>query len=297
MAKQILRLLTKSLKKSCNVNKSLQKVAWVTGASSGFGALIAKELAKEGYYVYASARRKEKLTILENNNIQAAVLDVTSSKQCQQVFDHIMAERGRIDVLINNAGYGYMAPVEEATLKGMKDQFDVNVFACTRLMQLVTPVMRKQSQGLIINMSSVVGHLSMPLLGFYAGSKHALEAISDAARNELNPFGIDVVLIEPGAIRTEFEDVAFDSLSKSVKHPFYKSLAKRLQGHSKQKYKRAPGPEAVANVVTKITRSKKPKRRYVVGLDAKFLIPLKNIIGDGLIDPVLRFMLKLTRNV
>jgi short-subunit dehydrogenase len=209
--------------------------------------------------------------------------------------DHILSEKGRIDVLVNNAGYGLMVPVEDASMAAIKNQFDVNVFACTHLMQLVTPAMRAQGSGIIINMSSVVGHLSMPLLGFYAGSKHALEAISDAARNELYPQGIDVVLIEPGAIRTEFEDVAFNALQQSVKTEQYKPLAKRLESLSNLKYKRAPGPEAVANVVHKIVTSSKPKKRYKVGLDAHFMIPLKNILGDGFIDPILRFLLRLNK--
>lgn len=264
----------------------------MTGASSGFGALIARELEKEGYYVYASARRKEKLEELATDNIQAAPLDVTKAKSCEDVFNHIMAEKGRIDVLVNNAGYGLMSPIEDASMTAIKDQFDVNVYACVRLMQLVTPVMRKQAFGLIINMSSVVGHLSMPMLGYYAASKHALEAISDAARNELYSQGIKVVLIEPGAIKTEFEDVAFESLDKNIKTDVYKPMSTRLKKLSNLKYQRAPGPEAVADVVRKIITAKKPKRRYKVGLDARFLIPLKNIIGDGLIDPVLRFMMR-----
>lgn len=257
--------------------------------------LIARQLEKDGFYVYASARRAEKLKELETDRIQAAPLDVTNSKDCQKVFDHIMAEKGRIDVLVNNAGYGLMAPIEDATMAAIKAQFDVNVFACTRLMQLVTPTMRNQSSGLIINMSSVVGHVSMPMLGFYAASKHALEAISDAARNELHPQGINVVLIEPGAIRTEFEDVAFKDLSKTIKTENYKPLAQRLTQLSSVKYKRAPGPQAVADVVHKIVMSSKPKRRYKVGLDAHLMIPFKNITGDFFIDPILRFSLRLNK--
>ena len=269
----------------------------MTGASSGFGALIAQQLEQDGYYVYASARRAEKLQALESKNIQAAPLDVTDQSACQKVYQHILAEKGRIDLLVNNAGYGYMAPVEDATAEAIHQQFNVNVYACTHLMQLVTPQMRQQGHGCIINMSSVVGHVSMPLLGFYAASKHALEAISDAARNELYPQGIDVVLIEPGAIQTSFEDVAFENLNQAIKTDIYKPLASRLQKLSSQKYKRAPKPEAVAKVVHKIVTSKRPKKRYKVGLDAHFLIPLRNILGDGLIDFVLRMALRLNSRV
>ena len=205
---------------------------------------------------------------------------------------HIMHEKGRVDVLVNNAGYGLMCPIEDASMQAIHAQFDVNVFACVKLMQLVTPVMREQNFGLIINMSSVVGHVSMPLIGFYAASKHALEAISDSARNELYKFGIHVVLVEPGAIQTEFEDVAFSQMDKAIQTDVYKPLAQKLKKLSNMKYARAPKAAAVANVVQKIATTNKPKKRYKVGLDAHFMIPVKNILGDNIIDPILRFLLR-----
>ena len=177
----------------------------MTGASSGFGALIAQQLEQDGYYVYASARRAEKLQALESKNIQAAPLDVTDQSACQKVYQHILAEKGRIDLLVNNAGYGYMAPVEDATVEAIHQQFDVNVYACTHLMQLVTPQMRQQSHGCIINMSSVSAQRGGGIFGgpHYSAAKAGILGLTKAMARELAPDGVRANAICPGFIDTD----------------------------------------------------------------------------------------------
>ena len=181
-----------------------QKIALVTGASSGIGRATARLLAKNDYYVFAAARRMPRLEQIRSEHIEPVRLDVMDEEAAQATVNHIMATKGRIDVLVNNAGYGQLGAIECVSMEAAHRQFEVNVFGYARFMQAVLPHMREQKSGCIINVVSALSRISVPGFGWYAASKHAIEALTDALRGEVMEFGIDVVLIAPGVIRTEF---------------------------------------------------------------------------------------------
>jgi short-subunit dehydrogenase len=205
-------------------------VVWITGASSGIGWASALVLARRGWTVAASARSEQKLRGLaaRHENIHPYPLDVADAEARRDVFARITGELGWIEVLVNNAGYGLRGAVEEARLHEVRDLFDVNVFAPLALCSLVLPEMRQRRRGRIVNVSSVVGRAAFPISGLYSSSKFALEGWSDAMRAELQPWGVKVVLVEPGPIRTKFARVAKDrSLQRLVDEgspysPYYK---------------------------------------------------------------------------
>lgn len=269
-----------------------QKIALVTGASSGFGAIIAKQLAQDGYYVFASARRMHLLEAMSSNNIEALQLDVTKEADIHTAINHIIESKGQIDLLVNNAGFGLYGTIEETPIDSIKYQFEVNYFAVTNMVKAVLPHMREKRAGMIINMASLVGHVAMPMVGYYASTKHALEAFSDALRMEVAQFNIKTVLIEPGTIKTEFQDVAFDGLKRSPQLEAYDALVRRMKRGSEKRYANAPGPELVAQAVHKAVSAKHPKRRYAVGKDAKAMIFIKRTFGYGLIDRMFAKILK-----
>ncbi|MEM9964784.1 MAG: SDR family NAD(P)-dependent oxidoreductase, partial [Asticcacaulis sp.] len=182
----------------------MTKVVLVTGASGGIGEATARRLLKAGYRVYATARNLKTLTDLQAEGAQILALDVTDPVSAKAAVEDIVAAEGRIDVLINNAGYSQIGAIETLPLERIRAQFETNVFGLVHLTQLVLPVMRAQGGGTVINLSSIVGKLVFPGAGAYAASKHALEAFSDALRFEVSGFGVRVVLIEPGLIRTDF---------------------------------------------------------------------------------------------
>jgi NAD(P)-dependent dehydrogenase (short-subunit alcohol dehydrogenase family) len=180
------------------------KVALVTGASSGIGEATALRLKALGYTVYAAARRVDRMRPLADAGVQVLAMDVTDDASMQAGIEEMVRRSGRIDVLVNNAGYGSYGAVEDVPLAEGRAQFDVNVFGAVRLIQLAVPHMRSQRSGTIINITSMGGKIHTPLGAWYHGTKFALEAISDCLRLELRPFGIDVVIIEPGGIKTEW---------------------------------------------------------------------------------------------
>ncbi len=228
------------------------KVVLITGASAGFGKLAVTELLNQGHTVYAGARR--------------------------------------IDVLVNNAGYGGYGMVEAVPLEEAQRLFDANVFGLARLTKAVLPHMRAKRSGTIINMSSVVGQVGSPMIGWYGASKHAVEALSDALRAEVKSFGIKVSLIEPGAMRTEFLDVALNQI-KTVEHPQeYRSNVSNFVEAFKKAYSNAPGPEKVVKTILKATNSNNPKARYTVGSDCKAAIILSKILPAKAMDNVMRSM-------
>lgn len=264
-----------------------QKIAIVTGASSGLGHAICHQLEQQGYYVYACARRASILEKLRSQNIEPLTLDVTKDSQCQDAIQHIIESKGTVDLLINNAGFGLYSTIEDANIEAVQYQFDVNLFGIIRLTQKVLPYMRKKQSGRIINISSVVGQISMPIIGYYAASKHAVEAFSDALRMEVQQFGIDVVIVEPGAIKTGFEQIAFESLKKSHKTRAYDRLVKKMQDFSVDMFAKAPAAECINKSIKHAISSKKPKKRYQVGKDAKALLFIKRFLGYAALDPIL----------
>ena len=275
----------------------MPKTALVTGASSGMGEEIARTLHKLGYTVYAAARRTDRLKQLTAIGIHALTMDVTDDESMSSGIEKIITETGRIDVLVNNAGYGSYGAIEDVSLDEARRQFEVNVFGLARLIQLVLPYMRAQRSGTIINISSVGGRLTNPLGGWYHASKHAVEALSDALRMETAPFGIDVVVIEPGGIRTEWSGIAADHLEGTAEGSAYASQIKAVANsmRSESTNKRQSPPSVIADTVEKIVTARKPHTRYVVGFGGKPLVILRRILPDRAFDRVISAALGVRR--
>ena len=264
----------------------MSKTALVTGASSGIGEETARTLHKLGYTVYAAARRTDRLEQLTPTGIHALTMDVTDDESMSSGIEKIIAETGRIDVLVNNAGYGSFGAIEDVPIDEARRQFEVNVFGLARLTQLVLPHMRAQRSGTIINISSIGGRFTTLLGGWYHASKHAVEALSDALRMETTPFGIDVVVIEPGLIRTEWSDIAANHLEETAEGSAYASQIKAVANsmRSESTNKRQSPPSVIADTVEKIVTARKPRTRYVVGFAAKPLVTLRRILPDRAFD-------------
>ncbi len=275
----------------------MSKTALVTGASSGIGEETARTLHKLGYTVYAAARRTDRLKQLTNVGIHALTMDVTDDESMTSGIEKIIAETGRIDVLVNNAGYGSYGAIEDVTLDEARRQFEVNVFGLGRLTQLVLPHMRAQRSGTIINISSMGGRLTTPLGGWYHATKYAVEALSDALRMETAPFDIDVVVIEPGGIRTEWSGIAADHLEETAEGSAYASQIKAVANsmRSESTNKRQSPPSVIADTVEKIVTARKPRTRYVVGFAAKPLVTLRRLLPDRAFDRVISAALGVRR--
>ncbi|MBK7871607.1 MAG: oxidoreductase [Saprospiraceae bacterium] len=274
---------------------SNKKVILVTGASSGMGKETALQLIKEGHIVYGAARRVEKMQDLVKAGGYALELDVIDEKQLENAVNQIITEQGKIDVLINNAGYATYGSVEETPIADARRQFDVNIFGLARLTQLVIPYMRAQKSGKIINISSMGGKIYFPLGAWYHATKHALEGWSDSLRLELKPFNIDVIIIEPGAIATEFGDVMTEPmLKRSGNGPYSavaQSMAKAVKDSYEQKNASSP-PSLIANAIAKAIKSKRPKTRYRLGKLAKPLVWMRTYLGDRIFDRVVMSQVK-----
>src|SRR5215212_6539262 len=205
------------------------RVALVTGGSSGIGEEAALGLKKAGFSVYAVARRVDRMVALADAGVGVFGMDVTDDESMTAGVQRIVDEQGRIDVLVNNAGYGSYGAVEDVPIDEARRQFDVNVFGLARLTQLVTPHMRKQGSGRIINISSIGGKFYEPFGAWYHATKFAVEGFSDSLRLELKPFGIDVVIIEPGPIITEWNTISRDSLTEVSRGGAYEERAGRVR--------------------------------------------------------------------
>jgi NAD(P)-dependent dehydrogenase (short-subunit alcohol dehydrogenase family) len=276
------------------------KTVLITGCSSGIGRATALEFLDEEWEVYATARNPADIETLGERGATIATLDVTDDDDVARVVDRIIDEHGRIDCLVNNAGYGQMGPIEDVPTERVERQFDVNVYGPHRLTRAVLPHMRAQGDGTIVNVSSVVGRVSLPGTGVYAGSKFALEAMTDALRAEVREYGIDAVLIEPGPVETQFssrveaevdggeED---DGLDRSGAYEsFYKLFEDRqaLGGDG-------PGaipPERVAGDIVNAASSTKPRARYQPGTLARFGV-LGRFVPDVWRDTLFEFARKL----
>ncbi len=272
------------------------KVAIVTGASSGIGAATARALHGAGYVVYAAARRTERMADLDAAGIRTMAMDVTVEESMTSGVERALREAGRIDVLVNNAGYGSYGSLEDVPLSEARRQFEVNVFGAARLAQLVLPTMRAQGSGRIVNISSIGGKMYEPLGDWYHATKFALEGLSDSLRVELRPFGIDVVVVEPGAIRTEWGRIAADNLlERSAAGPYAKQAAAVAGVLSV--YERRPGlvspPEVVARVVLAAAGARRPKTRYVAGRGAKVVLFARWALPDRGFDRLLQIAYRL----
>lgn len=266
------------------------KVVLVTGASSGIGEATALKLKKLGYTVYAAARRVDRMRTLADAGVRVLAMDVTSDASMEAGVKEIIGQSGRIDVLVNNAGYGSYGAVEDVPMDEARAQFEVNVFGAVRLTQLVLPHMRKQRSGTIVNITSMGGKIHTPLGAWYHGTKFALEGISDALRMEVAPFGIDVVVVEPGGIKTEWAGIAADNLQKVSGKTEYASQARAV---ANMMIKEANGnrqspPQLIADTIAKAVTARRPKTRYAVGFGAKPLIFLRRLLSDRAYDGLMR---------
>jgi short-subunit dehydrogenase len=271
-------------------NKQKQLVVLVTGGSSGMGKETAIELAGRGHIVYTGARRVEKMQDLEPMGIIPLAMDVSKESENSASVKKIIDEQGRIDVLINNAGFGLYGPVEEIPLEDARYQFEVNLFGLASLTRLVLPHMRKQGAGRIINISSMGGKIYTPLGAWYHATKHAVEGFSDCLRLELAPFGIDVVVIEPGLIKTNFYGVFSKSLSKFTESDAYKSQVKPYIDLMNSPQMESMGTEAsvLGRTIAHAATTKRPKTRYVKGQMAGLMLFIRKTFGDRVFDVFVR---------
>jgi NAD(P)-dependent dehydrogenase (short-subunit alcohol dehydrogenase family) len=264
----------------------MQQTILITGASSGMGKAFALRLINEGHIVYGAARRVERMHDIEDAGGHAIAMDVTDDGSMQDAVARIIAERGRIDVLINNAGYAIYGAVEETSIADARRQFEVNLFGLGRLTQLVLPHMRKAGRGRIINISSMGGRMYTPLGTWYHATKHALEGWSDCLRLELKPFGIDVVLVQPGIIKTEFADVMTGPMLQRSGVGPYGELARRVAKGAENGMEKGKGskPEVIADLVVKAVQSRRPRTRYAGGFLAKPVMWMRIYFGDRFFD-------------
>jgi NAD(P)-dependent dehydrogenase (short-subunit alcohol dehydrogenase family) len=274
------------------------KTALVTGASSGIGEATALKLQGLGYTVYGAARRADRMQDLAAEGIRPLAMDVTDEASMSAGIAQIIADTSRIDVLVNNAGYGSYGALEDVPIDEGRRQFEVNVFGAVRLAQLVLPHMRGQRSGTIVNVTSMGGKIYTPLGGWYHGTKFALEALSDCLRLEVKPFGIDVVVIEPGGIATEWGDIAADNVEETSGHGPYAAQADAVARtlRSESGGNRNSPPSVVAEAIGKAVTASTPKTRYAMGFGAKPLITARALLGDRQFDAVISRAIGLPRS-
>ena len=279
------------------MDRHRNKVALVTGASSGIGEATALRLKDLGFIVFGAARRVDRMQDLAKAGINVLAVDVTDDASMRAGIDEIIAKSGRIDVLVNNAGYGSYGAVEDVPMAEARAQFDVNVFGAARLIQLALPHMRVQRSGTIVNITSMGGKIHTPLGAWYHGTKFALEAISDCLRLEVQPFGIDVVIIEPGGIKTEWAGIAADKLRATSSHGAYAAQAKAVGASmaGEANAKRMSPPQLIADTIAKAVTARRPKTRYAVGFGAKPLIFMRGLLSDRAFDGLMRMALGVSR--
>jgi NAD(P)-dependent dehydrogenase (short-subunit alcohol dehydrogenase family) len=275
-----------------------QKVIVITGGTEGLGRAAAVLMAERGCRVFATGRSERKRRELDafaaakKLSIETVEMDVCNDDSVKSAVGSVLVKAGAIDVLINNAGVGYMAVVEDLKVEDLRSQFETNLFGVLRVTQAVLPQMRKRKKGRILMMSSVAGLVSPPTYGAYSSSKFALEGLSNALRLELYPFGIEVVLIEPGYIVTSFQqtskDLAKDYVEAAPQGPYAKVYEGAWEGANKGRSKSKTTPEDCARVVLEAIEARHPKARYPVTSLAKWASFGRRILPDTLMDAFLR---------
>ncbi len=268
------------------------KVILLTGASSGIGYDTAVALAQQGHKVYAAARRVDRMEPLRQYGIVPLKMDVTDEASMQEGVKTLLDAEGRIDVLINNAGYGYFGAVENVPMDDARNQLEVNVFGLARLCQLVLPTMRAQHSGRIINTASVAGRAVFYYGGWYHVSKYAVESLSDAMRMELKPFGIDVVIIEPGAIKTNWGIIAADHLIESSKGTAYEQTGTIMANNLRNMYlsNTISDPAVVRKAIVRAVNARRPCTRYRIGRMANAIVFFHWLLPTRWWDAFLRLM-------
>lgn len=278
--------------KKKNGKEAPPRVALITGCSSGIGRATAIRLHEGGWTVYATARKRAALAELEGQGMRTLSLDVTDEKSMTAAVRAVEQEAGGIDALINNAGYSQSGAIEAVPLDRVRAQFETNVFGLVRMIQLVLPGMRARGGGRIVNLSSMGGKLVFPGGGFYHGTKHAVEAISDALRFEVKGFGVKVIIIEPGLIKTGFADAAVATVDGGGE--VYAAFHTEVARVTKESYEKGPlarfagKPEVVAGVIWKALEAKNPRPRYTVTMSAKLLLTQRKLMSDRGWDRFLR---------
>ena len=269
-----------------------QQVAVVTGSSSGIGFETSLLLARNGIYTYATMRNQSKseeiLTYVRKDNLPLKTLhlDVTNEKSILDAIKKIIAEKGRIDILVNNAGYSLLGPLEQLQINEIKEEFETNFFGIIKLIQSVLPTMRKQRYGRIINVSSLAGRIGLPFSSAYVSSKFALEGLTESLGYEIQNFGIHVILIEPGVIRTNFlnsmklgKNVITPQNDSNINSPYTEMIRKRISAF-KPRFEKGSSPIEVAEVVLEAATSQDPKPRYLVGNDAMKMMEKRKDTAD-----------------
>ncbi len=266
------------------------KVIIVTGASSGIGYDASVQLASQGHKVYAAARRVELMEPLREHGIVPLKVDVTDEASMQACVKAVLDGEGRIDVLVNNAGYGYFGAVENVTMEEARRQLEVNVFGLARMSQLVLPVMRSQGAGRIINISSIAGRMVFYFGGWYNVTKYSVEALSDAMRMELKPFGIDVSMIEPGAIKTDWGIIAARHLKESSTGTPYEADGNRWADAMRWGYesKYLSSPNVITRAISRAVNSRRPRPRYRAGRFSSLLMVLHSLLSARSWDAMMR---------
>jgi NAD(P)-dependent dehydrogenase (short-subunit alcohol dehydrogenase family) len=269
---------------------STSKAVLITGCSTGIGRATAQHLANGGWTVYATARRVESLSGLDG--CRTLALDVTDEASMQAAVDTVLAEHGAVGVLINNAGYSQSGAVESVPMDEVRRQFETNVFGLTRMCQLVLPGMREQRWGKIVNISSMGANFVFPGGGFYHATKYAVDALSDALRFEVRGFGVDVIIVQPGLIKTEFGNAAVGGVpaGDGPYAKFNAAVGESTQGvyESGPLGKLGGGPEAVAKAIEKAITARRPKARYRVTPSAHILIRQRSLMTDRMWDTMMR---------
>ena len=252
----------------------MEETALVTGCSSGIGRATAELFAEEGWTVYATSRDPADIADLAEAGCETAGLDVTDARDVERVRDRLLEETGRVDCLVNNAGYAQYGPLEDVPTDRLHEQFDVNVYGPHRLVRAVLPTMREQGEGTIVNVSSISGRVSTPGYGAYAGSKFALEAMSDALRAEVEGLGVEVVLVEPGPVETGFRERATESLENTEFRPEYEWVYDVFEDRAAVDADSlfAVGPEEVATTIHDAASVSDPDPRYPVGRAARVML-------------------------
>ena len=276
------------------------QVILITGCSSGIGRATALEAARRGFRVFASARDVADLAeIARPPSVETLALDVTDQHAIWAAAAFVMAAAGRIDALVNAAGYAHYGAVEEVSPEEWRAQFDVNFFGAVDLARAVLPHMREARRGTIVMVSSVGGRVVVPFAAPYCASKHALEAVSDSLRVEAAPFGVRVVVVEPGPVETRFADKARRLVAPLLARPGpYRALYAGAEGAMNGDFQRGGGSaESVARVVVDAIEARRPKPRYRVTAMARLLIPLSRVLPDRAIDAMMRRSLKVPRKI
>lgn len=262
----------------------MEKVALVTGSSSGIGFETALALARDNYFTFASMRNTKKADKIldiakkENLNLEVIELDVDKADSIKSAVKKILDKKGRIDVLVNNAGYGLFGCIEDVSMEELKAQFETNFFGVFRMVQEVSPIMRKAGSGIIVNVSSVAGRIGFPGTPAYISSKFAVEGLSECMRFELSPFGIKTIMVEPGVIKTNFFSAM--RVAKGKPDSPFKEITEKVMNGIKMMVEMGTSPEEVAKTIMKAIKTEEPLPRYIVGSDASMFLEAKKMKTD-----------------